>query len=102
MSCNVCPDVKGHGWKLAGVTHCPECHATWRLGTKVTHCVTCHETFTTDSNCQRHQNGTKNDPGFRCRPPASVGLVTTERNFGRYTLTVWQMPGDDRPRVAQP
>ena len=79
--CDVCPTGHGKGWAKPNVTHCKTCHATWNLGTKVTHCVTCHETFTTHSNCDRHQVGTKDDPGWRCRPPASVGLERDARGF---------------------
>jgi hypothetical protein len=85
-ACAVCPDKAGDGWKQSGVTHCPTCHTTWSQGTKITHCVTCHETFSTHSNSDRHQAGTKTDPGWRCRPPASVGLVLDDR-------LIWRMPG---------
>ena len=86
MSCDVCPDTPGTGWKKTGVTHCKQCHTTWTQGTKIMHCVGCHETFSTPGNCDRHQAGTKDDPGWRCRQPGDVGLVLDDRG-------IWRAPG---------
>ena len=94
--CTVCPDKPGHGWKESGVTHCRTCHTTWARGNKYMHCVTCHETFSTPANCDRHQVGSKADPGWRCRPPELVGLIASERTIGSHALTVWHMPGMER------
>ncbi len=88
--CEICPTTPGAGWQRPHVTHCSTCHATWRLATKITHCVTCHETFSTPANCDRHQTGTKADPGWRCRPPADVGLIRNDRD-------IWQAPGREVP-----
>lgn len=73
-------------------SRCRHCGAEWGMATKTMHCVTCHETFSTPSNCDRHQRGTKADPGWRCREPQAVGLVASTNACG---TTVWKMPGPD-------
>jgi hypothetical protein len=94
-NCELCLHAVEHGWwGTKNTTHCRLCHATWGMATRTMHCVQCHETFTTPSNCDRHQAGTKADPGWKCRPPEMVGLEQIENAYG---TKVWQLPGDGLP-----
>lgn len=68
MSCTICPDKPGQGWKDNTVTHCRDCHTTWPLSrTRLAHCVRCHLTFGGDEAAQRHLNRAGD-----CVDPATV------------------------------
>ena len=75
-TCEVCPEHPGEGWRVQGVTHCPECGATWRMSTNANHCVKCHLTFATlDAGYRLHTD--KGHPD-----PSTVGLVEQNNRWG--------------------
>lgn len=65
-ACATCPETPGEGWRVQGVTHCRDCHATWPITSAYQHCVRCHETFGGIESATRHEGPE------RCRNPRTI------------------------------
>lgn len=92
--CDVCEDLPH-----AVMTHCRQCHASWRRTSKTGHCATCHRTFSTPSVFDMHLLSRG------CTDPAEVRKRDGERKFAdpepnAFGTLVWRGAGEWKPEEA--
>lgn len=106
-TCAVCAHADETGsWVDApgfdGMTHCRECHGSWRRQAEFQHCTVCHRTFTNWRAADMHREG------GRCLDPAAVtgpksGKAKLARSIrrldSRTTVELWARAGE-RPQGA--
>lgn len=68
-------------------TGCAKCTNRWS-GLNTAHCPACHETFTSPSAFDKHRTGNHADDTRTCLPPATIGLIKTDRDY-----PCWGWPG---------
>lgn len=64
------------------ITHCRDCHTTWKSFAQV-HCTVCHCQFATDTTADYHWIGEdKKRAGVHVHPSEVAALVCVEEQFG--------------------
>jgi hypothetical protein len=100
--CDLCGHAREQGWcrLLDGqsVTHCFDCHRTWRMATVEVHCAVCHEHFSCYGAFDEHLRGTVTVEHLA---PGSVKTLAL-RSASSGPLWAWarQFPKDEVLRSA--